>query len=131
MRYLTTVLLTCLIASPVNAQTFRAENRVDVVPTANGFAVQSGGGFWARGMWCAAADYARDRLGARGTDRVYIRTARTPGLGQRSAIEFTLDPAGLNPVAVVSVGASLRNAGANLSVDHAQTFCADRKLLSR
>jgi len=42
--------LTFLFASPLGAQTFRAENRVDVVPTDNGFAVQSGRGVGARGL---------------------------------------------------------------------------------
>jgi hypothetical protein len=43
-------------------------------------------------------------------------------------VVFTLDPSGLQPTPVVIVGASLRRAGATLSVGHAITFCADFKL---
>jgi len=123
--------LVALIAVPASAQTFRAENQVDVVPTAGGFAVQNGGGFGARGMWCAAADFARDRLGARGVDRIYVRTGRTPGVGQRAPVEFTLDPAGLTPSSVLIAGSGLRTPGANLSVDHAHIFCDDAKGVNR
>ena len=80
-------------------------------------------------MWCAAADYARDVLGARGTHRIYVARDRAPG--QRGPVRFTLDPSGLTPVTVVLTGASIRQAGANLSVDHAQSFCADFRLTNR
>lgn len=113
------------------AATFRAENRVAVVGQADGFAVQGDAGHGARGMWCAAADYARRALGAAGTDRIYIAEGRTPGLGQRGPVRFTLDAQGLPPGEVFIVGASLRRAGANLSVDHAYSFCADAKVINR
>ena len=118
-------------ALPAEAQSFRAENRVAVVPAPGGFDVQGDAGFGARGMWCAAADYARDVLGAGGFDRIYIAEGRAPGLGQRAPVRFTMDPTGLRPSNVLIVGASLRTAGANLSVDHAQGFCADAKVIAR
>lgn len=120
------VALAGALALPASAQTFRAENRVNVTPVAGGFAVADGNGFGARGMWCAAADYARDRLGASGTQRLYVAQDRPSGT--RGPVVFTLDATGLTPSRVFSVGSSIRTAGANLSVDHAQTFCADFKL---
>ncbi|WP_370400860.1 hypothetical protein [Sulfitobacter sp. JB4-11] len=128
LRYLGFVGLGLALAAPVSAQTFRAENGVNVTPVAGGFAVASGNGFWARGMWCAAADYARDVLGAGGTQRLYV--AQPQPRGSRTPVVFSLDPAGLTPSRVTILGASIRTAGANLSVDHAQGFCADHKLLS-
>ncbi|MGC1504375.1 MAG: hypothetical protein WA782_09580 [Sulfitobacter sp.] len=129
----TIVLFAALSIAPavLSAQEFRAENHVKVTGVAGGFEVANGGGYGARGMWCAAADYARRVLGAHGHDRVYIAVARTPGLGQRAPVRFTLDPAGLNPSSVTIVGASLRKAGASLSVDHAYQFCADAKVINR
>lgn len=116
-------------AAPATAQTFRAENRVKVSGDASRILVENGGGYGARGMWCAAADFARDVLGAAGTQRVYLAEARVRG--QRSPVAFTLDPSGLTPVAVTIVGASLRTPGGNLSVDHAFSFCADAKVINR
>lgn len=130
-RKLQAVCLAACLAGPVAAQEFRAENRVTVTPVSGGFAISNGNGYGARGMWCAAADFARDRLGAQGTDRVYIRDARSPGIGQRAPVVFTLSSAGLQPSGVLSVGASLRTPGANLSVDHAQQFCADARFINR
>ncbi len=127
-----TVLIAALfVAAPVSAQSFFAENRVVVNGTAGGFEVSGGGGYGARGMWCAAADFARDVLGAAGVDRIYIAQGRTPGFGQRAPVRFTLDPTGLLPKPVFVVSASLRQAGSNLSVDHAYQFCADAKVINR
>ena len=114
---------------PASALTFRAENRVTVTAAAGGSDVTNGGGLGARGMWCAAADYARDVLGAWGTQRIYV--ARDRASGEGGPVRFTLDPSGLAPVAVLIVGVSIRRAGANLSVDHAQSFCADARLINR
>ena len=132
--YLIHIALALALATPLAAQSYRAENRVTVNPLPGGsFEVIEGGGFGARGMWCAAADYARDVLRARGTTRIYILGPRgnsltVPG---RKGVIFTLDPKGLTPEPVFIVGASLRRPGANLSVDHAYTFCADYKLRNR
>lgn len=118
--------------TPAMAQSFRAENRVTVTPAPGGFDVANGGGFGARGMWCAAADYARSILGADGFDRIYIAQGRTPpGLGQRAPVRFTMDRTGLVPASVIITGASLQIAGSNLSVDHAYSFCADAKVINR
>ncbi len=122
------------LAAPLAAQGYRAENRVTVNPLPGGsFEVIEGGGYGARGMWCAAADYARDVLGARGTARVYVKRARGPSQtvpGRKGAV-FTLDPTGLDPVPVTITGSSTRRPGSNLSVDHAYSFCADSRLSNR
>ena len=125
------VALAASVALPAAAQTFQAENSVTVTPVSGGFEIANGGGYGARGMWCAAADYARDVLGAAGNARIYIARGRKPGIGQRAPVLFTLDPAGLSPTPVIIVGASLRRAGASLSVDHAQQFCTDARIINR
>ena len=116
-----------LLSTPLAAQTFRAENRVDVTGTAGGFLVANGGGQGARGMWCAAADYSKRVLGAHGTQRIYVAQALQRG----APAHFTLDPTGLTPSRVSIVSASLRTPGASLSVYHAYVFCADHRLNSR
>ena len=44
-------------------------------------------------------------------------------------VNFTLDNAGLSPSGVTSIGASVSQPGANLSIGHALGFCADHKLI--
>lgn len=117
------------LAMPATAQDFRAENRVKVRSGNGDFMVLGDGGFGARGIWCAAADYARDRLGARGADRLFVKSPRTRGVGENSTVTFTLEPGGLTAQQVLILGASIRNPGANLSVGHAYGFCADARLI--
>lgn len=123
------VVLACaaIAAAPLNAQTYQTENRVTVSLATGGFDVPGGGEHGARGIWCAAADFARQVRGAAGTDRLYIAQARQPGFGPRPPVRFTLDKSGLTPVPVTLVGLSLRTVGSVLSVDHAGAFCADAK----
>jgi hypothetical protein len=119
-------LLTFCTALPASGQTYRAEGRIDVTPVPGGFRVPNGGGMGARGMWCAAADYARRFAGARGVDRIYVAQNSS-----RGPVTFTLDPTGLTPSRFLVVGGSVRRAGNTLSVDHAIGFCADFKLRNR
>lgn len=113
-------------ASPVVAQGFKAQNGVTVVPVAGGFAVQEDAGIGARGMWCAAADYARRVEGARAPQRIYVAEGRRG----RGPVTFTLEPAGQAPTPVTIVGLSVRNAGSNMGIGHAIGFCVDHKLLN-
>lgn len=129
LRILTAALVTVSFALPATAETFKAKNRVEVKPVAGGFEVLGDAGFGARGMWCAAADYARRALKAKGGDQLYVAQPRTPGLGQRGSVVFTIDPAGLTPSSVLILGSSLRTQGARLSVGHAYQFCADGNLI--
>lgn len=128
-RALSTFGLALALAMPVAAQTYRAENRIAVVGYDLGFDVANGGGHGARGIWCAAAAYARDVRGAAGPQRIYVADDRAKG--QRGPVRFTLDPTGLTPSRVTILGTSFRSAGANLSVGHAISFCADFKLNRR
>lgn len=118
-------LLAAAVATPAAAQTLRVERSVNVTGTASGFEVQNGGGLGARGIWCGAATYAQDVLGASDTTRIYVGQTQA-----RGPVAFTLNPAGLTPIAVSSLGASIRQAGANLSVAHASIFCNDFRLIS-
>ncbi|MCX7560858.1 hypothetical protein OS190_14875 [Sulfitobacter sp. F26204] len=128
---LSAFLMLLAYAAPASAMEFRAENDVAVRAVTGGFEVMSDGGYGARGMWCAAADYARKARGAHGFARLFIAEGRAPGIGQRAPVRFTLDPSGLNPVPVTIVGASLRRAGSSLSVDHAHQFCTDARIINR
>lgn len=124
--YILGAALTAMAAAPLAAQTFRAENRVKVTPlTGNDFQISSSGDYGAGGMWCAASDYAQDVLNASGTTRIYITQARTSTSGP---VTFSLDNDGANAKNVLIVGATLRQAGANLSVDHAYQYCHDARI---
>lgn len=127
MRIFTIALAAGLaLSTAAQAQTFRAENRVDVFPQAGGlFAAETNSTYGARGAWCAGADYAMDVLGARGTDRLYVRS---PKAGNSGPVTFGIGPGDTTPVAVSSTSASIRTAGSNLSVDHAFQFCYDARL---
>lgn len=126
MRILTMTALAMLLATPLAAQTFKAQNGLQVTAAAQGFAVDGGSGQGARAIWCAAGDYAVRSQGAGGADRLYISEGRAPGFGQRGPVSFTLDAAGLTPSTVLITGLSLRSAGANLSVGHARSFCSNK-----
>ncbi|MEM9968076.1 MAG: hypothetical protein AAF755_08260 [Pseudomonadota bacterium] len=118
-------LISCL-AVPLAAQEFRASNRVPVTGTSDTINVLGDGGFGARGIWCAAADYALRVLRVPGNTRLYVREARrTP------PFVFTLDAAGAASSSVLVLSSSLRQPGSNLSVNHALGFCADAKLINR
>lgn len=124
-RFLVCGVVALLGATPAFAQNFTAENGVDVVQTGNGFAVTGDAGIGARGMWCAAADYARSVKGARSAQRLFIQEGRKTG---RSPVIFALTSPDAPAKSVTILGLSLRSEGANLSVGHAYSFCADHKL---
>ncbi|KIN70463.1 hypothetical protein Z945_3518 [Sulfitobacter noctilucae] len=109
------------LAATANAQTYTAQNKVEVTPVTNSsFSVPSSGRYGAQGTWCAAADYAMRVLGQSGTTRVYIQQAKAANSGP---VTFGLDPGTAAPQSVFSVGASLDVPGSNLSIDHAIQFC--------
>jgi hypothetical protein len=126
-RMLVALSAAIVLATPLAAQTYRAEGRVTVTPTAQGFSIQNGGGMGTRGMWCGAAKYARDRLGASGTQRIYVTQPRTAA-NRRAPVGFSLRPRGTTPGTVLILGRSIFTSGASLSVNHAIGFCADFKL---
>lgn len=128
VKFATALFLALAGATAASAQDFRAENRVTVTLVDGGFQIADGAGFGARGMWCAAADYADDVLGARSTARIYVVG---PRLSFDAPVTFSLDPSDVSPRQVQVLSQSLRVAGANLSLAHAQSFCADARLINR
>ncbi len=126
--YFSAAIIALMVGGPAAAKDFVAANRVVVVPHAKGFAVTGDAGLGARGIWCAAADYARTREGATAAQRVYVAQDRKRGIGQRNPVVFTLNSAGLTPSSATLLGSSISRSGANLSVGHALGFCVDQKL---
>lgn len=129
MRILSlTLAATMTLATVANAQTFRAENRVNVTPQSGGlFAVDTASRYGARGAWCAGADYAIDVLGANGSERLTVRSAQSTNSGP---VTFGLGAGNTTPVGVTGTSAALRTAGSNLSVNHAFQFCHDARLIN-
>lgn len=122
MKYV--ALAAMLAAAPCVASAFEAPTGVTVTPVENGFSVPDGGGYGARGVWCAAAAYAQRALHLPATARIYITGPRISG---RSPVVFSADPQGPTRGSVFITGQSLRQAGASLNLAHALGFCADAK----
>ncbi|MEP1520821.1 hypothetical protein [Ascidiaceihabitans sp.] len=123
---LSALVATAILTVPAQAQTFRAENRVVVTPAqGNSFSISNGEGQGARGMWCAASDYAQDVLGARGSERLVVDQPRT---SKRGPVVFALKGRDGGSGSVLIVGSSLRSAGSSLSVNHAYQFCHDARI---
>ncbi|WP_299557707.1 hypothetical protein [uncultured Sulfitobacter sp.] len=112
-----------------HAQSFRAINDLFVVPLGGAtFEVIEANGEGPRGIWCAAAEYAYNRLGA--DDRVYLRVGRSPAqsVAGRKAVGFTTDPAALPRAPFTSISLSTSQVGMGLPVLHAIQFCHDDEL---
>ena len=111
------------VAGAAHAQSFHVKNPSTVTPVSNNsFAVAAGGEFGSRGTWCSAA------LRLPGTTRLYVLKASSPVTGQ---VLFGTDPGGLQPQSVLSVAASLKSPGSNLSANQAFTYCSDLRLKYR
>lgn len=106
-----------LLAAPAMGQDLQ------ITPAPGGFFVENDREHGARGMWCAAGKYARKTGATAPGQRIYVAEARRPGLGQRGPVKFTFDPRGLTPRSVFLLGASFRQAGTSMSVQHAQSLC--------
>jgi hypothetical protein len=110
------------------AQSFTAVNQLKVVPLNNStFEVIEARGEGARGIWCAASDFAQKRLGLTQGGRIYVHTARGPsisGLGRKGVV-FTADPSALSVPPSASVSVSVRQVGQGLPIQHAYLFCKD------
>jgi hypothetical protein len=125
-KMLRNVLMAALLAAvpgpSVLADTeFRAINRMTVTPAENGvFYISGRATLWARDYWCAAGEYALRRLRLPETARIYVVDPYRPG---RNEIGFSTDPGGLEPVRIIDLGSSVREAGSNLSVAVADSFC--------
>lgn len=124
------ILVTAIVALPMVslAQSYQAVNRLAVVPLeGNGFEVIEDRGEGARGIWCAAADFAIEQRGAAGPARLYVKTALGPSVKVRGgrAVGFTLDEAELSDPPVTAYSVTVRQPGLNLPVGHAIQFCRD------
>ena len=127
MRFVILAAICALAPTLATAQTFTSINQLKVVPL-NGseFEVIEARGEGARGIWCAASDFALKRLGLdRG--RIYVHSARGPsisGLGRKGVV-FTADPGRLSVPPSTSHSVSVRNVGQGLPIQHANLFCKD------
>lgn len=113
-----------LVVCPLGAQAYTAQNGINVQASGSGFTVTGSDGFGARGVWCAAADYARVAAGAPTSKRLYVQGQS----GNGRTVRFSLSPRGVTPTKVTSLGRSISTPGANLTIGHALGYCADRKL---
>lgn len=131
MRYVISLLVgLALPATAVSAQAFKAVNRLNVVPLGGGaFEVIEARGEGARGIWCAAADYALARSQANG-QRLYVKTPRGPSVtvSGRKGVVFTTDASSLGVPTQQSLSVSVRRAGEGLPLHHAYQFCRDYQL---
>ena len=116
------------LALPANAQGYQAVNWLTVVPlNPTDFEVIEARGEGARGIWCAAADFAIYRLGFPRDRRIYIKTPRGPSISGtgRIGVVFTIDEASLGTSPKQSYSVTVRTKGLGLPVHHAHQFCRD------
>ena len=128
MRALIPLILSLTIPLQAEAQAYRAENYLVVVPlTTTEFEVIEDRGEGPRGIWCAAASFAQQRLGAARASRIYVQQARGPsvsGVGRKGVV-FTTREDKLTVPATQSSSLSVRVPGMGLPVHHARQFCID------
>ncbi len=128
MRPLIIAALCASLPVTASAQAFRAESKQTVVPlNATDFEVLEDRTAGPRGYWCAAADFARSRLGAGQAARLYIKSGRGPSVSSAlyKGVVFTIDPARLGSEPIRGYSVSLTKVGYNLPVGHAYSFCSD------
>lgn len=122
------IVLAAMIGTTAAAQAFEAQNRLLVVPLGSkDFEVIEARGEGARGMWCAAADYAKRVLKQPGGSRVYVKTPRGPSVSGagRIGVVFTTDPSRLSVAPNKGYSVTVRTAGRGLPINHAYQFCID------
>ncbi len=122
------VALVMAMIVPASAQTFQAINRLQVVPlNQSDFEVIEARGEGARGIWCAAADYALARFGNTGQQRMYIKSPRGPSVSSagRKGVVFTMDASSLAVAPSRSLSVTVRTVGVGLTLNHAVQFCRD------
>jgi hypothetical protein len=116
------------LCAPVAADTFRALNRLDVVPLGpDSFEVFDGIEGGPNGIWCAAADYTRDIGRDVPKQRLFISKPRGPAITDpaRKSVAFTFVPND-NPAArPILSWVNTRTVGYSLPVFHALLFCED------
>jgi len=129
MRLGLVLLVSLLLPLQAAAQAYRAENWLMVVPlNTHDFEVIESRSEGARGIWCAAAEFALRVQGVPRNARLYVKTPRGPsvsGVGQRSVV-FTTDPSRVEGDGARSYSVTVTRAGENLPTHHARQFCLDR-----
>ncbi|SFD47349.1 hypothetical protein SAMN04488523_10181 [Sulfitobacter brevis] len=130
MRKIPSVLACVLlaVATQSQAQVYRAQNQLYVVPLNGGdFEVIEDHGEGARGIWCAAASFARYAQGTATDQRLYVKSPRGPsisGVG-RIGVVFTTRADTLPVAPKQAYSVSVRDAGLGLPIHHAYQFCKD------
>ena len=128
MRRFLVLLISCVLPLEAAAQAYRAENWLLVVPLNTfDFEVIEDRGVGARGIWCAAGEFAQNVLALPAEERLYIKTPRGPsvsGVGRRGVV-FTTDASRAEGDAGQSYSVTVRRAGENLPSHHARQFCRD------
>jgi hypothetical protein len=125
------VLAAAVVLMPLmaQAQTYTAVNKLKVVPLGGSeFEVLEARGEGARGIWCAAAEFADTRMRMAKNHRIYIKSKRGPAVSAagRKGVVFTSKASAVQPVSSYSV--SVRQEGLGLPVTHALQFCRDYEI---
>jgi hypothetical protein len=124
--YVVAALFAAVLPAAASAQPFEAVNHLNVLPLGGTtFEVIEARGEGPRGIWCAAAEFAEQRLGANG--RIYIREARGPSrsVSGRTAVAFTTNTANLTRAPSQSLSVTTSQVGVGLPIAHAIQFCRD------
>ncbi|GLT07816.1 hypothetical protein ACFQFQ_13650 [Sulfitobacter porphyrae] len=121
-------ILTGGLSAASAAPSYEAVNHLKVhgiSPTS--FEVIEALGEGARGMWCAAADYAIHQLGVAATQRLYVKSprGRSQSYSGRVGVVFTTDASSLPTEPSRSVAVRVDTPGLGLPVYHANQFCRD------
>lgn len=122
------VLASLPVQAAAQQPAYRAVNWLIVVPlTPNSFEVLEEYGEGARGMWCAAGDYARNRIGVPVRAQLYLKGARGPSraVPGRTAVLFTLDADTLDRPPRSSYSLSMREVGQKRSVAQSYQLCTE------
>lgn len=122
------VALAIVLPLAANAQGFQSINRLEVIPKGpTSLEVIESPTSGVRDVWCAAADYVRQRLGNPVHARLTLNKAHGPSQDRpgRDSVGFTIapDPAikGKGP----AIYATLDEVGNNLSLPGSYRYCED------
>lgn len=131
MRLLAVILSLSMImpfAVSAQQQIYRAVNWLIVVPiTPTEFEVIEDYSEGARGIWCAAGDFARNRVGVPTGAKLYLKGARGPSrrVPGETSVLFTLDPNTLDVAPRGSYSLSMREVGQGRSVAQSYQLCTE------
>ncbi|MGR3795481.1 hypothetical protein [Vannielia sp. SX4] len=119
-----TALVATLLATPALAASWLAPNGHTVDGGPQNFVVQPIAGAGSAGIFCAAASYAVERLGADPSDAVVVSTPRSGRIAGQGGetVGFRLDPG-----AAPDHGLILKTSrqGESVSVAHARALCRE------